>query len=198
MNPGEALVRLLETLERDGTSVVALVGGDGPPAPGTLYPGEYGIFDRKTRCQFYFHAHEGAHHEMGHFHTVRLFSDHTAHLVGISMAPTGWPQALFTLNVWAIGDADETPANLKRYVRGFRVDERRGVSRVVRFVNLMFRAYRDEIERLQDEKAKTLDAYRATHPGVDPLEDRSLEILSRVAIDVRARFSRPRSLGAIA
>ena len=78
---------------------------------------------------------------LDHFHTVRLFPDHTVHLVGSSLAANGWPQALFTLNLWASGD-----------------------------------------ERPQDAKVAALAAYRRAHPGADPLEDRSLEVLSRVEL----------------
>ena len=111
--------------------------------------------------------------------------DRTAHLVAISMAPDGWPQALFTVNLWAIGDAYETAENLKRYARRFEIDERHGEPRLVRFVNLIYRVFLPEIERLQDEKADALAAHRLAHPGRDPFEDRSLEVLSRVDIDVR-------------
>ena len=141
VTPCGQLVRLLEALEREGTSIVELICGTATPEPWRLYPGEYGVFDRTTSSQFYFHAHAGAAHEAGHFHTLRLFPDHTAHLVGISLAADGWPQALFTLNLWASGD-----------------------------------------ERPQDAKVAALAAYRRAHPGADPLEDRSLEVLSRVEL----------------
>lgn len=190
MGSAEKLVRLLERLEALGTSVIELVTSGRVPEPWTLYPGEDGIFDRRTRCQFYYHAHGGSDREAGHFHTVQLFPDHTIHLVAISMAPTGWPQALFTVNLWAIGDRDESAAGLKRYARRFHLDERRGDPRLIRFVNLTFQAFRAEIEQLQDMKAERLVEYRLAHPGVDPFEDRSLEILSQVPIDVRARAGR--------
>jgi hypothetical protein len=96
VTPVDALVALLRELEGAGTTVMALVRGGRPSEPWTLYPDEFGIFDGQTRCQFYYHSH-GAAHEDGHFHTVRLFDGHTVHLVGISMAESGWPQALFTL-----------------------------------------------------------------------------------------------------
>jgi hypothetical protein len=172
----EQLVELLEELDREGTSVLDLVGGRQTLEAWTLYPDEYGIFDRRTRSQFYFHAHAGAGHEAGHFHTVRLFPDHTAHLVAISMANNGRPQALFTLNLWAIGDRDERPENLKRFAREFRVAEHRGDRRLIRFVNLMFRGFLPEIEWLQDEKARTLARYLAGRPAAEVFEDRSLEI----------------------
>jgi hypothetical protein len=72
------LRRLLETLEASGTSVVDRVCGHGAPEPWLIYPGEYGIYDRAGRSQFYFHRHETTDHELGHFHTVRLFRDRVA------------------------------------------------------------------------------------------------------------------------
>lgn len=181
------LARLLEDLGQEHTTIVELVCGRTAPVPWTLYPGEYGVFDQGTRNQFYFHAHDDAAHEVGHFHTVRLFADRTVHLVAISMGHTGWPQSLFTLNLWAIGDAPARGEDLKQYVRRFAIDPGRGEPRVVRFVNLVFRAFHDEIERLQDDKLAAIAAYRREHLGVDPFADRSLEILSRTAIDVRQR-----------
>jgi hypothetical protein len=186
MKPALELLDLLEDLDRKGTSVIDLVRDGQPLVPWRLYPGESGIFDRRSGCQFYYHSH-GADHEAGHIHTVRLFADHTAHLVAVSMTPEGWPQTLFTLNLWAIGDAYESAADLRRYVRRFHLEERVGPPPLVRFVNLIFQGFRPEIERLQDEKIAALAAHRAAHPDRDVFEDRSLEVLSLVAIDVRAR-----------
>jgi uncharacterized protein DUF6969 len=100
------------------------------------------------------------------------------------MAPTGWPQALFTLNLWAIGDAYASPKNLIRYTRQYAVESRQRDARLVRFVNLMFRAFEPEIEALQEAREQAIERYRATHGGADPFEDRSVEILSRVGIKV--------------
>jgi hypothetical protein len=184
MKPALELRDLLEELERKATSVIDLVRDGQSLQPWRLYPGESGIFDPGTRYQFYYHSH-GADHEAGHFHTVRLFPDHTAHLVAISMTPDGWPQALFTLNLWSIGDAYESAGNLRRYVRRFHLAEQVGPRPLVRFVNLIFETFGPQIERLQEEKIAALDGHRAAHPGLDVFEDRSLEVLSRV--DVRAR-----------
>lgn len=185
MSAADALVHLLEELERAGTTPMDLVGAGRRAEPWTLYPNEYGVFDRATGSQFYFHAHEGASHEAGHFHTVRFSATRTVHLVAISMTDSGWPQALFTVNLWAIGDAYVPPDELKRYVRKFRVDERRGDPRLIRFVNLVFTVFRPEIEALQEEKARAIAAQRLARPDVDPFEDRSLEVLSRIAIHLR-------------
>jgi hypothetical protein len=190
------LAKLLTALDRRRETVIDLLCDDQPREAWRLYPGEYGIFDRRTRCQFYFHAHPGATHEAGHIHTVRLFPDHTAHIVGISLGADGWPQALFTVNLWAVGDADEPPGRLKHFARNFRLYETHGPADAIRFVNLVFRAFLPEIEALQDAKAAALAAYRKQHPGSDPYEDRTLEVLSRVAIDVRADAARAPSIAA--
>lgn len=185
MKPTLELLNLLEDLERQGTTVIDLVTRGQAVQPWRLYPGEHGIFDRHTRYQFYYHSH-GSGHEAGHFHTVRLLADHTVHLVAISMAPDGWPQALFTLNLWAIGDAYESAADLRWYIGRFHLREQVGPPRLVRFVNLVFQAFAPEIERLQDEKIATLAGHRAARRDLDVFSDRSLGILSRIAIDVRA------------
>jgi hypothetical protein len=57
---------------------------------------------------------------------------------------------------------------------------------LVRFVNLIFHAFGPQIEQLQEQKIEMLSRCRVAHPDRDIFEDRSLEILSRVAIDVRA------------
>lgn len=180
----DALGRLLDELDRERTSVVELVCGTGRPEPWTLYPGEYGVFDRATASQFYFHAHEGREEERGHFHTVRLFPDRTVHLVAISIGLDGRPRTLATLNLWAIGDAYASSAELKRYVHRFGIAERHGEPRVVRFVNLVFEAFRSDILRLQEMKISAIRAHRLAHPGADLFEDRDIEVLSRM--DVRA------------
>jgi hypothetical protein len=190
------LRHLLVTLERSGTSVLALARQGRVQEPWTLYPSEYGIFDHKTRSQFYYHAHAGASHEAGHFHTVRFFPDHTVHLVGVSMTDAGWPQALFTVNLWAVGDAWEPVDAMKEHVRRFHVRPGRGDRRLIRFMNLVVEAFRPEIEWLQEEKERALTAYRLAHAGASPFEDRTLEVLSRVELDLEPPGAAPGRAGA--
>jgi hypothetical protein len=178
---------VLEETDRAGTTVLDLVRRGRPQEPWRIYPGAMGIFDRRTRCQFYFHAHGDRRDEAGHFHTVRFFPDHTVHLVAISMTEDGRPRALFTVNAWATGERPEPSDAVKRYAREFRVGETRGPRALVRFVNLVFQAFLPEIERLQDEKDAVLAEYRRLEPGQNPYLDRRLEVLSRIAIDVGVR-----------
>jgi len=67
---------------------------------------------------------------------------------------------------------------------------RNGDVRLIRFITLMFRAFRPEIEALQDAKERAIQRYRATHGGADPFENRSVEILSQVEIDFPAYLGR--------
>jgi hypothetical protein len=187
----ERLVDLIERLAGEGRTVMGLIRGGQPAEPWRLYPEDEGVFDRRTRCQFYYHAHADRSDEDGHFHTVRLFHDHTVHLVGISMAQDGWPRALFTVNHWVVADADEPVTQIKAYAARFHIDERRGPAAVVRFVNLMLRVFRSEIERLQDEKIAALTAHHLRYPDADPFQDRALEVLSWTDIDPRRRLPGP-------
>lgn len=185
MTDAARLIAVLDGLAGRGTTLMDLVRDGQPLEPWRLYPGEQGVFDRRTRCQFYYHAHDDGRDEDGHFHTVRLFHDRTVHLVAISMGRDGWPRALFTVNQWTVGDAYEAAAQVKAYVRKFRVDEGRGPAPLVRFVNLMFRVFQPDIEQLQEKKVAALSEHRLSHPGRDPFQDRSLEILSWIDVDLR-------------
>lgn len=119
---------------------------------------------------------------------MRLFHDHTVNIVAISMTRDGWPRGLFTVNAWVTGDAHESAAHVKAYARRFRIDEARGPAQLIRFVNLMYRAFLPEIEGLQDEKLAALTAHRVRHPTRDPFADRSLDGLSWMDIDLRRRL----------
>jgi len=187
----QRLADLLDDLARQGTSVMRLVRGGRPAEPWRLYPGEEGIFDRQTRCQFYYHAHADRPEEDGHFHTVRLFPDRTLHLVGISMAADGRPRGLFTVNLWASGDAYASAAQLKRYVEQFRLRDDVEPRPLVQFINLVFRVFGAQIRQLQDAKIAALAQHRASHPGGDVFSDRSLEILSWSDIDVGQTIDPP-------
>lgn len=190
-NPGSqnamaALRRLLVELRRARTTPMALYQRLTPVPPERVDPDTYGVFDPRTRCRFFFHAHDGK-GEGGHFHTERFFDDHTVHVVAIAVSRAGEPEALFTINHWAAGDRAKSPPLVKRYARAFRIDERRGEPRLVRFVNLVYRAFLPEILRLQDEKVALLAAHRPRRRGVHAHDDRSLQFLSEMRIAVPTR-----------
>ncbi len=192
------LVSLLTDLQRTGRSIITLARAGQSAEPGRLPPTTLGVFDPLSRWHYYYHSHGGAWDEDGHFHTLRWFGDDAVHVVGVSIDRVGWPQALFTLNLWCIGDGYETAANIKRYARRFRVNSMAGDPQLIRFMSLMFVAFLPEIERLQDEKVCTLAAHHALYPDRNPFQDRSLEITSRVELSLAADFHDSRKKAPIA
>lgn len=182
----DELVGLLTDLQQTGRSIITLAGTSQSPEPGQLPATTLGVFDPLSRWHFYYHSHAGARDEAGHFHTLRRFGDHAVHVVGISIDDLGWPQALFTVNLWCIGDDYEPATNIKGYARRFCVDSQAGDPQLVRFMSLMFQAFLPEIEWLQDEKICALAAHHARYPSRNPFQDRSLEITSRVELTLTA------------
>jgi len=103
------------------------------------------------------------------------------------MSRRGWPQALFTFNLWGWQDRPQRAHQLRSHVRRFHVGLECGSRALAPFANLMLRAYGPEIEWLQDEKLRILAGLQRRRPGVDVLADRSIELPSALVIDVRAR-----------
>jgi hypothetical protein len=177
---------MLTDLQRSGQSIITLAGA-GPSAElSGLPPTTQGVFDPLWRWHVYYHSHAGPLDEAGHFHTLRRFGDRAIHVVGISIDHAGWPQALFTLNHWCVGDGYEPAARIKGYARRFRLDSCSGDPRLIRFLSLLFEAFLGEIEWLQDEKVYALTAHYVRHPDGNLFEDRSVEITSRVNLCLAA------------
>jgi hypothetical protein len=193
----DELVNLLTTLQRTGRSIITLAGTD-ESAEGHLPPTTLGVFDPVSRWHFYYHAHAWGWDEAGHFHALRRFGDHAVHVVGVSVDRMGWPQALFTVNLWCVGDVYEPAATIKSYARRFRVDSAAGDPQLIHFMGLVFRTFLPEIERLQDEKVCALADHHARYPDRDPFQDRSLAITSRVELSLAAASPDPRQKAPIA
>src|SRR5262249_19163790 len=66
MNAVVELRTLLVDLERNGTNVIDIVRDGQSLVPWRLYPGDSGIFDRRTHSQCYYHSHR-LDNEAGHF-----------------------------------------------------------------------------------------------------------------------------------
>lgn len=184
-------MRLLEGVSREGTTLMALATR-GRARPFRLYP-DPPVYDPRTRSLLTYHRHArhpGWPREGGHFHALRVLRVRPrlewATLVGISMSRRGWPQALFTVNLWSWNDRPQRAHQLRAHVRRFRLGPGAGRGRLARFANLVLRAYGPEIERLQDEKLRRL-AHAQRRRAADVRADRSLDVLSAVVIDVRAR-----------
>jgi hypothetical protein len=171
---------------------MALATG-GHARPFRVYP-DPPVYDPRTRSLLTYHHHArdpGWPREAGHFHALRVLRVRPrlawATLVGISMSRRGWPQALFTVNLWSWNDRAQRARQLQEHVRRFHLGAGARPARLARFANLVLGAYGPEIARLQDEKLRRLARAQRRHRSRDARADRSLDVLSAVVIDVRAR-----------
>lgn len=100
------------------------------------------------------------------------------------MDKQGNPLALATVNRWVTGDKYVKADKLKSLSDNFFVnpDLYKDI-RVVEFINNIFKAYRDEIFQLFDERDKWINNY-VNNYFREPFEDRDFEILSQKTISL--------------
>jgi len=203
---GEEILECRRVLAKAGLNVVGEILRGKPFVELEHYPGD-DVYDRETHAQYYYHAHRGAGHEHGHFHTflrkrgmplgVRPVSHPSAaqwprgdaaiaHLIGISMDAYGEPIGLFAVNRWVGGDTWYPAEDLIRMLDRFRVDHAYPSWPVNRWITAMFVLFRPEIEALLRHRDRVIAAWEAAHSG-DALEDRALEITGWLPVDVFER-----------
>ncbi len=183
------------------------------------YPADDAI-DRETGYQYFYHCHApGARAggpEHGHFHVfARLDAGRhrlherseahflamlgagarpkhaLAHLLGVALTPKGVPSALFTVNQWVTGDRVLSARAVVRALAGFEMRSA-GDPLVNRWLVALIGLFRPEIGRLLAARDRRLLAAARAPRRVPLLEDRAVEVLSTLAIDVDERL---RALG---
>lgn len=190
-------------LKKGGQNLVGeVLRGQGTFYELTHYP-QGDVLDRDSHSQYYYHAHRRDVDEHGHFHTFlraeALPGDlrpaegfagtdswptgeqSIAHLIAISMDRWGDPIGLFTTNRWV---TDETwfPANsIAPLVPRFEIDHAWPAWPVNLWLSAMIRLYRHQIQALLLDRDRVIEQHR-DNPHV--LEDRELEVLSSMPIDV--------------
>lgn len=205
--------RLLETyagLAERGEHLLHPVLGGHPPSQWAHYPDDDAI-DRKSGYQWFYHSHSPEDRpdagEHGHFHLFarrplwsrRLNSASerefaalthapeiqvkTRHLIGIGLDAKGLPVSLFTVNSWVTGDLMLGAANTERLLMGMSLDT--GHAAIDAMLECVVALCQDEIRALLAARDRTL----AKAKSQALLEDRSLEVLSEVAIDLDAKLN---------
>ena len=152
------------------------------------YPANDAI-DHETGYQYFYHCHApgerrgGAEH--GHFHLFRRRAPGRApvHLLAIALTSKGVPHALFTVNQWVAGSPLPGARAALRDLARFEV-RAAGDPLVNRWIAALLRLFRPQIERLLAERDCRLKRGRAAL-----LDDRSVEVLSSLAIDLDARLA---------
>ena len=168
------------------------------------------VFDPESHAQWYYHAHDKKDRpgEHGHFHTFMRGGcmpegvapaalpdfepkehehDLVSHLIAVSMDKSGWAIGLFTTNRWVTGEtwyaARDVAAMLDRF--DMRMDKPSWS--VNRWLTSLLRLFRPQIEELLQQRDQWVRAWQAQHPDVNAYEDRRLEVISQLAIDVEVQ-----------
>lgn len=180
---------------------------------GTFYELEHyppnDVFDHDRHSQYYYHAHRKGEH--GHFHTFLrgpgMPADVTpvpydgteswpsgdqaiAHLVAISMDGYGQPLSLFTVNRWVTAEAWYPADAVIRMLESFRIDHANPSWPVNRWLTAMLRLFRPQIEWLLRRRDETMADWVRRYPGADVFEDRRLEVMSELPINVDQQIAR--------
>ena len=196
------VVECHRVLAKAGLSVVGeVLEGQGAFVVDQHYP-RGDIYDRETHAQYYYHAHREGEH--GHFHCflrapgmpagLRPEPDPVrhgwpagtaaiAHLVAIGMDRRGFATRLFTTNRWVTGETWYPAPAVIAMLDGWAVDHARPNWAVNRWLGAMLRLFRPQIEALLIARDRVL----AARPGADPWEDRTLETVTEIPIDVAAQ-----------
>ncbi len=181
----ERIIAIIKELKAEGSNLVKKImnGKKYEYDPYTHYPYDGGIKDEATGYQLFFHIHRP--NEYGHFHTFATDEDgDLVHLVLISMDEQGKPTALATVNRWVTGDKYVKADVLKKLTTDFYVNPSLFPdSKVIEFINNIFKAYTDEIYQLYDEREVWIKDYVNKYFR-EPFEDREFEILSERKINV--------------
>lgn len=207
-------LRCEAALRASGMSVVTemLRGGADQFVVWDRYPAD-GIHDGATHSQYFYHAHDAAEMadgEHGHFHLFlrgEAFPQPPApwpsvgarvgwspnesfvHLAAISVDANGRPLRVFTTNRWVTDETmarcEDVIAVLDRFVIGAAFPN----LAVSDWLNAMARLYRPQIEGLLRLRDAAILDFLAAHPDGAGLEDRRLQNVSEIDIDIPAQIA---------
>lgn len=181
----ERIIAIISDLKKGGSNLVKKImdGRKYEYDPYTHYPIDGGIKDESTGYQLFFHIHRE--NEYGHFHTFATDENgELVHLILISMSDEGKPIGLATVNRWVTGDKYVKAEVLKKLAENFFVNPSLFQDqKTIEFVNHVFKAYQEEINKLYDERDRWIMNYVSNNYR-EPFEDRGYEILSEMKINL--------------
>ncbi len=169
------------------------------------YPKE-DVFDDESHSQYYYHTHRSDTHEHGHFHTFLRAGgmpegaqpldyplasepwpqgdEAIGHLAGISMDAWGRPIGLFAVNRWVTGETWYPAETMIEMLPRFSIEHALPSWPVNRWISAMLQLFQPHIHALLNHRDAVISAWQQTHPGVDVLEDRNLEVTGYLPISV--------------
>ncbi|MGE0714735.1 MAG: hypothetical protein AB7P02_04765 [Alphaproteobacteria bacterium] len=193
-------------MTREGGTMAERLAGPGRAiAAWQHYPDGGDIYDPASHAQYYFHAHDDGGPEIGHFHTflrpagmppgvvpaaaeARAVSG-PSHLVAIAVDAGGNPVRLFTTNRWVTDETWYPADDVVRMLDRFAIDRRQPSWALNRWLTCLFVLFRPEMAALADARDEAVRRWALAHPDADPLEDRDLETLSTIRVDLARRIA---------
>ena len=112
-----------------------------------------------------------------------------AHLVGLSTDASGRPIRLFTTNRWVTDEVWYDGDDVIRMIDRFDITVDEPSRELNRWLTCMVRMFRPQIVDLIHERDAKLADYRAAHPQRDVFEDRELQVISEIPVDLLAQLS---------
>ncbi|GAB4362572.1 MAG: hypothetical protein Kow0060_18930 [Methylohalobius crimeensis] len=206
---GSRIRECYRVLTKGGLNIVGeVLRGQGAFYEFEHYPKD-DVFDPDTHCQYYYHAHRADAVEHGHFHTfirqpgmpegvfpIAHDGQETwpsgeqalTHVVGVSMDAYGFPIALFTTNRWGTAEAWYRAEDIIGMLDRFHIDHAFPSWPVNIWLSHLPILFRPQVEWLLRERDRKVKQWRKAHPDVDVYEDRRLEVISHLPIDVETRI----------
>ena len=164
------------------------------------YP-ENHVIDPATGAQFFVHAHDVNLNGFAHFHCfVRLPGRRfglsrkivTAHIAAVAVDEQGWPVRLLTVNQWVTGEYWQPARRTLALLDHLRFHARTPQGESGRWLESLRHIYWPELRRLLEARDRRLQHRLDRNPGKNVVQDRRLEVLSNVPIDLQKRL---RALG---
>jgi len=162
------------------------------------------VYDHETYGQYYYHSHRPEAGEHGHFHifirregipdrmqTIPFAGtgewpegdEIICHLIAIAMDQKGFPTHLFTTNRWVTGEHWYGAGDVTELLDRFLIDHTFPSWAVNRWITAMVALYQPQIAQLLIERDTAVQAWSDSHDE-DVLEDRDLELTSKISLDI--------------
>ena len=193
--------------ERDTNVVMETIGGAEFVEWQHYPPGD--AYDADAFAQYYYHSHDGAAQEHGHFHTflrAGTFDTHMrpldhdgidsvewatgedalCHLIGVTMDHHGVPLDLFTTNRWVTGDCLYAAQDMIGILDRFDFKDEQFGSHTNQWLSAMLHLFRPQIEALLVDRDQVLEEHKITADKIrlDVYENRDLNIISQCEISL--------------
>jgi hypothetical protein len=212
LDAGREAANCMRVLAKEGGNVVSELLRDAASFYEWDHYPKGDVYDRATHAQYYYHAHPEDERpgEHGHFHTFLRpagmpkglkplaipgrapSADPNAalsHLVAIGMDRFGRPVSLFTTNRWVTDETWYRAEDVIRMLDFFEIDLAHPSWPVNRWISAMIPLFRPQIEWLLKRRDEAVGAWKKKKPQGDVYEDRGLNVVSEMAIDVERQIA---------